>query len=48
MPATARPFFLFSIFAGMVPPFSHFLVAILETYGIQAIHLHPKSVAWRG
>jgi hypothetical protein len=26
----------------MVPPF---LVAILEMYGIQAIHLHPKSVA---
>jgi hypothetical protein len=27
-----------------VPPFSHFFLAILETYGIQAIHLHPKSV----
>jgi hypothetical protein len=40
----AWPFFLFSIFAGMVPPFSPFLLAILETYGIQAIHLHPRSV----
>jgi hypothetical protein len=45
MPATAQPFFLFSIFAKMVPPFSPFFLAILETYGIQAIHLHPKSVA---
>jgi hypothetical protein len=40
-----QPFFLFSVFAGMVPPFSLFLLAILETYGIQAIHLHPRSVA---
>jgi hypothetical protein len=40
----AQPFFLFSVFAGMLPPFSPFFLAILETYGIQAIHLHPKSV----
>jgi hypothetical protein len=33
-PVTAQPFFLFSIFAGMVPPFSPFLLAILESYGI--------------
>jgi hypothetical protein len=39
-----QPFFLFSVFAGLVPPFSPFLLAILETYRIQAIHLHPKSV----
>jgi hypothetical protein len=39
---TVLPFFLFSIFAGMVPPF---LLAILETYGIYAIHLHPRSIA---
>jgi hypothetical protein len=45
LPATAQPFFLFSVFAGMVSPFSPFLLAILETYGIQEIHLHPKSVA---
>jgi hypothetical protein len=45
LPAMAQPFFLFSIFAGMVPPFFPFLLAILETYGIQVIHLHPKSVA---
>jgi hypothetical protein len=39
-----QPFFLFSVFAGLLPPFSPFFLAILETYGIQAIHLHPKSV----
>jgi hypothetical protein len=44
LPATVQPFFLFSVFAGLVPPFSPFILAILETYGIQAIHLHPKSV----
>jgi hypothetical protein len=45
LPAMAQPFFLFSVFAEMVPPFSPFLLAILETYGIQTIHLHPKSIA---
>jgi hypothetical protein len=44
LPATSQPFFLFSIFADLVPPFSPFLLAILDTYGIQAIHLHPKSI----
>jgi hypothetical protein len=44
-PVMVQPFFLFSIFAGLVPPFSPFLMVILETYRIQAIHLHPKSVA---
>jgi hypothetical protein len=34
LPATAQPFFLFFVFAGMVPPFSPFLLAILETYRI--------------
>jgi hypothetical protein len=45
LPAKAQPFFLFSVFAGMVLPFSPFLLVILEMYGIQAIHLHPRSVA---
>jgi hypothetical protein len=45
LPATVQPFFLFFVFAGMVPTFSPFLMAILESYGIQAIHLHPRSVA---
>jgi hypothetical protein len=44
LPPTAQPFFLFSVFVGLLPPFSPFFLAILETYGIQAIHLHPKSV----
>jgi hypothetical protein len=44
LPPTAQPFFLFFVFAGLLPPFSPFFLAILETYGIQAIHLHPKSV----
>jgi hypothetical protein len=34
LPATAQPFFLFFVFAGMVSPFSPFLLAILESYGI--------------
>jgi hypothetical protein len=34
LPVTAQPFFLFSVFAGLVPPFSPFLLVILETYGI--------------
>ncbi|KAE8781494.1 hypothetical protein D1007_45183 [Hordeum vulgare] len=33
------PFFLHSVFAGMVPPFSSFFTAILNHYGIQALHL---------
>jgi hypothetical protein len=44
LPAMMQPFFLFFVFAGSVPPLSPFFLAILETYGIQAIHLHPKSV----
>jgi hypothetical protein len=44
LPLIAQPFFLFSVFAGLLPPFSPFFLAILETYGIQAIHLHPKPV----
>jgi hypothetical protein len=44
LPATAQTFFLFSVFAGLVPLFSPLFLAILETYEIQAIHLHPKSV----
>ncbi|KAE8783117.1 hypothetical protein D1007_43446 [Hordeum vulgare] len=32
-------FFLHSIFVGLVPPFSSFFTAILNHYGIQALHL---------
>ena len=38
------PIFLHSLFAGLVPPFSDFLEAILETYQIQLLHLHPNSI----
>jgi hypothetical protein len=34
LPATAQPLFFFSVFAGLVPPFFPFFLAILETYGI--------------
>jgi hypothetical protein len=44
LPPTAQPFFLFSIFTGLLLLFSPFFLAILETYEIQAILLHPKSV----
>ena len=38
------PIFLHTLFAGLVPPFSEFLEAILETYQIQLLHLHPNSI----
>jgi hypothetical protein len=34
LPTMEQPFFLFSVFAGMVPPFFLFLLVILETYEI--------------
>jgi hypothetical protein len=34
LPVKAQPFFLFSVFAGLVPSFFPFFLAILETYGI--------------
>jgi hypothetical protein len=34
LPAMVHPFFVFSIFAGIVPSFSPFLLVILEMYGI--------------
>jgi hypothetical protein len=44
LPMMTQSFFLFSVFAGLVSLYSPFFLAILETYGIQAIHLHPKSI----
>ena len=38
------PIFLHTLFAGLVPPFSDFLMAVLETYQIQLLHLHPNSI----
>ncbi|KAE8792796.1 hypothetical protein D1007_32666 [Hordeum vulgare] len=38
------PFFLHSIYTGLVPPFSRFFTAVLDHYGIQALHLQPNSM----
>ena len=38
------PIFLHAITAGLVPPYSPFLEAVLEFYKIQLLHLHPNSV----
>ena len=36
--------FLHTLYAGLVPPFSDFLLAILETYQIHLLHLHANSI----
>ena len=41
---TFYPFFLRSVFAGIVPPFSSFFYAILRHYRPHALHLHPNSI----
>ena len=38
------PVFLHSLFAGLIPPFSDFFIAILEHYQIQLLHLHPNAI----
>ena len=38
------PIFLHTLYAGLVPPFSSFLMGILEAYRIQLLHLHPNSI----
>ena len=47
-PVTTIPgwIILFTSFAaaGLVPPFSTFFLQVLETYGIQLVHLSPNSV----
>jgi hypothetical protein len=42
--ATAYPFFLHSVYAGLVPPFSDFFYTILSHYRIHALHLQPNSI----
>lgn len=42
--ATSFPFFVHTIFAGLVPPFSDFFCAILAHYQIHALHLQPNSI----
>src|SRR5664279_5562310 len=41
---TEYPFFLHTLFAGLIPPFSIFFLAILEHYQIHPLHLQPNSV----
>ena len=38
------PIFIHNLYAGFVPPFSDFLLVILEVYQIQLLHLHPNSI----
>src|SRR3954463_110256 len=42
--STFYPFFVSSIAAGLVPPFSEFFLSVLHHYNLQALHLHPNSV----
>ena len=42
--ARLYPFFYHTIFAGLIPPFSTFFLAILAHYQIQPLHLHPDSI----
>ena len=42
--STFYPFFMSTIIAGLVPPFSEFFYAVLRHYRLQALHLHPNSV----
>src|SRR5664279_2992311 len=41
---TEYPFFLHTLFAGLIPPFSSFFLAVLEHYQIHPLHLQPNSV----
>lgn len=38
------PVFFHSLFAGLVPPFFDFLLAILEHDEIRLLHLHPNCI----
>ena len=42
--STFHPFFLNSVFAALVPPFSDFFYAVLSHYNLHALHLHPNCV----
>ena len=39
-----QPVFTHALMAGMIPPFSAFLLEILRHYQIHLLHLHPASV----
>ena len=42
--STFYPFFMNTIIAGLVPPFSEFFYAVLRHYRLQDLHLHPNSI----
>ena len=42
--STFYPFFMSTIIAGLVPPFSEFFYVVLRHYKLKALHLHPNSV----
>src|SRR4051812_1509903 len=42
--STFYPFFVSSITAGLVPPFSEFFLAVLCHYNFQTLHLPPHSI----
>ncbi|KAE8794299.1 hypothetical protein D1007_31019 [Hordeum vulgare] len=44
MSKAVYPFFLHSVFAGLVLPFSSFFTAVLNHYGIHTLHLQPNSI----
>ena len=43
-PAGFFPIFLQTLLAGLVPPYSPFLEAVLEFYQIHLLHLHPNAI----
>ena len=42
--STFYPFFMHSVFAGLVPPFSEFFYAVLRHYKLHTLHLNPISI----
>ena len=42
-----QPVYVHALIAGLVPPFSSFLLEILRHYQIHLLHLHPASIAIR-
>ena len=42
--STSFPFFMSSVVAGLVPPFSDFFYEVLGHYGLQVLHIHPNSI----
>ena len=43
-PTGYYPIFLHTLFAGLVPPYSPFLEAVLEFYQVHLLHLHPNAI----